>query len=139
MLTNLGLLFLHVVTGLFFSLTGWRKLRDPITHAQVSALFTRLGVPPLAQQAVMLGEFLGGLGLITGTLTRLAALGLLVIMYGAWTLDVWPQVLSKQAGRTLIPSKLISNALCTPEAQLIIILVVLVLTGAGAFSVDAIL
>lgn len=45
--------------------------------------FTKQGMPALFAVLVILGEFLGGIGLIVGALTRLAALGIALIMTGA--------------------------------------------------------
>lgn len=157
---NLGLLLLHVVTGVFFTVTGARKLFLADVHAKVSSLFASHGVPAPLQWIVMSGEFLGGLGLLTGTLTHIAAAGLVVIMAGAYVMDTWPAVKAKQTWTRRrvyvsmlgmgaryytmrnIPesrSKLWSNALCTPEAQLLIIVTTLALTGAGTFSLDALI
>jgi uncharacterized membrane protein YphA (DoxX/SURF4 family) len=66
--------------------------------AGVADAYTHQGVaPPEAltawhwtQYAVALGELLGGLALLVGLLTRLAALGLIVIQVGAiWTVTAW--------------------------------------------------
>jgi uncharacterized membrane protein YphA (DoxX/SURF4 family) len=152
---DVGLGVLHVATGVFFTVTGGRKLFKPDVHAKVSSLLASHHVPVPLQWCVMGGEFLGGLGLLTGTLTHLAALGLVLIMAGAYAMDTWPSVVAKQAGawtalavgnplRVRQPmnwgqcdwSQLCSNALCTPEAQLLIIVTALAFTGAGAFSID---
>lgn len=117
-----GLFVLTSATGLFFATTGYRKLFVPEAHLQVTALFDHLRVPPFVQWMVMTGEFVGGIALMFGILTHLAAAGLLVIMLGAYVLEVWPQVRAKATG-----TKLLSNALCTPEAQLIIVLTAVLL------------
>ena len=136
-MTNLdtGLALLHVATGTFFTITGARKCFDASTHEKVFGLFSRLGVPGPACYAVTYGELLGGLGLLAGCLTQAAAAGLLVIMAGAWRLSAWPGVKAKGNKGTA----LISSALCTPEAQLIVILSALLFTGAGAYSLDALI
>lgn len=133
---DIGLGVLHVATGLFFTTTGSRKCFLPEVRSKVCGLFDRYNVPKPAQWLVMGGELAGGLGLLAGCLTHLAALGLLVIMAGAYKMDTWPSVLAKQHGSR---SQLVSNALCTPEAQLIVILVAILFAGAGAFSLDAII
>lgn len=146
---NLGLGLLHIATGVFFTTTGARKCFMADVRANVCRLFDSHKVPKAAQYAVIAGEFLGGLGLLTGTLTRLASLGLLVILIGAYVMDTWPGVKGKQAPGSYVRggpndtwhawTKLLSNALCTPEAQLIVITATLALTGAGAFSLDALI
>lgn len=45
--------------------------------------FTGLGLPTLVVALIILGEFLGALGVITGTLTRVAAAGFVIIQAGA--------------------------------------------------------
>lgn len=135
---DIGLAILHVATGVFFVTTGTRKCFLPDVRAKVCQLFDSHHVPKPLQYLVMAGEFLGGMGLLTGTLTRAAAVGLTFIMLGAYVLDTWASVLAKNpAPRS--PSKLLSNALCTPEAQLLVIVLALAFTGPGAFSLDHLL
>lgn len=144
-----ALAVLHIATGVFFTTTGTRKCFIPDVRAKVCGMFDRYGVPKPAQYAVIVGELLGGLGLLFGCLTHAAALGLLVILAGAYKLDTWPAVRAKQYSwwpeyLRLPPkpdrwenwSQLISNALCTPEAQLFVILAAIALAGAGSFSLD---
>lgn len=130
-----GLAILHVATGTFFVTTGTRKCFMPDVRAKVAALFDSHNVPKPMQAMVMGGELLGGLGLLFGCLTRAAAAGLVLIMLGAYLLDTWPSVRAKNPPPCQ-RSKLLSNALCTPEAQLLVIVTTLVFTGAGAFSLD---
>ena len=132
---DIGLAVLHVATGVFFTTTGARKCFVAETRGHVFALFDRLHVPRAAGWAVTAGELAGGLGLLAGCLTQAAAVGLRVIMAGAWRLSAWPGVKAKG----LRGSALLSSALCTPEAQLIVVLVALALSGAGAYSLDALL
>jgi uncharacterized membrane protein YphA (DoxX/SURF4 family) len=136
---DVSLLLLHGATGAFFTVTGARKLFLPSVRNKVRGLFDRYRVPAPAQWAVMAGEFAGGLGLLAGCLTQAAAAGLLVIMAGAYRMDTWPGVQAKQAGLPASWSRLLSNALCTPEAQLIVILLALLFAGAGSVSLDALL
>lgn len=44
---------------------------------------SQMGLPSIVAALIILGEFLGALGLITGTLTRVAAFGFVVIQLGA--------------------------------------------------------
>lgn len=156
-----ALAVLHIATGVFFTTTGTRKCFMPDVRAKVCGMFDRYGVPKPAQFAVIVGELLGGLGLLFGCLTQAAALGLMVILAGAYKLDTWPAVKAKQTWRKVwryhpsytldLPgyvaehlepssySQLLSNALCTPEAQLFVILAAIALAGAGSFSLDALI
>lgn len=149
---NAALAVLHIATGVFFTTTGARKCFLPDVRAKVCGMFDHYGVPKPAQFAVIVGELLGGLGLLFGCLTHAAAAGLLVILAGAYKLDTWPGVRAKQEDwwpwylryppkpdRLSNWSKLLSNALCTPEAQLLVILVAIALAGAGSISLDALI
>ena len=55
----------------------------------MNAFTTGLGVPAVAAALVILGESLGALGLITGTLTRIAAAGIVIIQLGAIKMAHW--------------------------------------------------
>ena len=75
--TDLGLLLLRLMVGLVFVTSGYSHLKDPQARArsiEMSKGFTIfLGV----------GELAGGLGVAFGVLTQLAAIGLILIMFGA--------------------------------------------------------
>ena len=75
--TDLGLLLLRLMVGLIFVTSGYSHLKDPEARArsiQMSRGFTiLLGVAELA----------GGLGVAFGVLTQLAAIGLILVMFGA--------------------------------------------------------
>lgn len=116
----------QLIVGLFFAVTGYRKLFNPAVHAQVFGLFARLRVPVPARWAVVLGEFLGGLGLLFGTLSWWAALGLVPIMLGAYVMDTLPGIRAKHPdGITGWVSKLI----CNPEALLLLFLFTFIVEG----------
>lgn len=76
---------LQVLLGLFFIFAGFNKLRDlPATIG----MFGNLGLPSLLAYVVGGAELLGGIGLLVPRLTRLAAIGLLIIMIGAVFLHI---------------------------------------------------
>jgi putative oxidoreductase len=81
---NTGLAVVRVVTGIVFLAHGWQKV---FTYglAGVTGSFTQMGVPlpGITAPLVSLVELLGGLALIVGLLTRLAAVGLAINMLGA--------------------------------------------------------
>lgn len=133
---DIGLFVLTTMVGLFFAVTGYRKIFVNQTHQQVFILFSKLKVPQKAGWAVILGEFFGGLALLFKFLTPLAAFLLLPIMIGAYVLDTYPTVKAKHPDGV---TGWISKLICTPEALLIIILITLTLTGAGRYSFDQLL
>lgn len=137
-----GFLFLQLMTGLFFITTGYRKVFVAETRAKVFGLFKRYHVPKVAGWAVVLGEFFGGVGLLLPALvpvlspglallawglSGLAALLLLPIMAGALHMSVLPPLREKWREEKASVSLRISNFLCTPEAQLTVILITIVL------------
>jgi putative oxidoreductase len=74
---DLGFLLLRLMVGVVFMSSGWSHLKDPEARGKsigMSKGFT-----------IFLGaaEVAGSLGVIFGVLTRLAALGLILIMLGA--------------------------------------------------------
>jgi putative oxidoreductase len=99
-------------------------------NGTVGFFTTELGVPAFIAVLVILGEFLGGIGVVTGTLTRVAAAGIAIIMAGAVVMVHLPNGFfmnwyGTQAGEGFEYGILaITMALS------------LVVTGAGRFSVD---
>ncbi len=75
--TDLGILLQRLMVGLVFVTSGYRHLKDPAARSKdigMSKAFTIfLGVAEVA----------GALGVAFGVLTQLAAIGLILIMFGA--------------------------------------------------------
>ena len=122
---NVGLTILRVVTGIIFAAHGGQKLFVYGLDGVVGA-FGQMGVPmaSVVGPAVALLEFFGGLALIAGFATRLAALGLAVNMLGAMFL------VHLGAGFFLPNGYEFVLALFGAAATLTV-------TGAGAWSLDA--
>jgi putative oxidoreductase len=68
---SLGLLLLRVVMGTAFLFHGWPKIQNPLGWMPAGAT-----VPAMLQALAAVAEFGGGMALIVGLLTRLAALGI---------------------------------------------------------------
>ena len=122
--TDLALAVLRVVAGIVFAAHGAQKL-FVYGFAGVTGAFTQMGapLPELTGPLVALVEFLGGLGLVFGLLTRLAGLGLAITMLGAI-------VLVHLAGGFFLPDG-VEFAL-----TLLAVAVTFVITGAGRYSLD---
>ena len=75
--TDVGLLLLRLMVGILFITSGYKHLKDPATRSKdigMSKSFT-----------IFLGatELAGGLAVILGVPTQLAAIGLILVMLGA--------------------------------------------------------
>lgn len=77
---NLALLCVRVVAGIIFVAHGAQKLFGAFGGPGLGPIVQMMG--PIGY-LVAIGEFFGGLGLITGFLSRFSAASLLVVMMGA--------------------------------------------------------
>lgn len=75
----------RILAGAFFVMASLPKFPFGPMHEYEMAEFVRFGFPDSEVLVLMVGvaEFLGGVALVLGTLTRPAALGLAVVMIGA--------------------------------------------------------
>lgn len=123
-LAPLALTLLRVSTGVIMSVHGWQKLTNIAGTAEI---FGKMGLPApdiLVYLAVG-GEFLGGLGLIVGLLTPIAAFGVACTMAVAILKVHWSSGLLAQ-----------NNGFEYPLTLFMVALFFLV-NGAGPIALDA--
>jgi len=118
----------RIVLGLGFAQTGYGKLFK--NHDGVVTFFTSLGIPAPGLNAWVVGgvEFFGGILLIVGLLTRVWALQLAFAMLVATLTSTLPDLRKDGKG--------ITDALLTVEVMAFVMLVWLVFSGPGPFSMD---
>ncbi len=123
-----GLMILRMVTGAAFVLHGWPKIQNPLGWMDGAGAS---GVPGIVQAVAAVAEFGGGLALIPGLLTPLAALGIAATMIGALAMVHLPHgdPFVGAPGRPSfeLAAGYLANAL------------LLLLAGPGALSLDALL
>ena len=124
---DLALTIVRVVLGVVFVAHGGQKL-FVFGFDGVAGAFAQMGVPAagVVGPATALVEFFGGIALVLGFLTRLAALGIGATMLGAITLVHLPAGFFAPNGVEF-------------PLSLLAIATALGITGAGRFSVDALL
>lgn len=119
---DLGLLILRIGFGIVFVLHGWTKIKNPAQWAR------NMGLPTIVGLLVAIAEFFGGLGVLFGFLTQIAALGPLIVMLGAlcYHIFVWKHKFINLEGGSW------EYAFFLAVAALAIALL-----GAGTYSLDA--
>ena len=130
---DVALTMLRVVLGVVFFAHGAQKMLGWFGgygfHGTMGA-FTQMGMPAALAFLIICTEFFGGLGLILGLLTRIAALGVGGLMIGAIFMVHMPNGffmnwMGSQKGEGI-------------EYHLLVLAMAgaLLLRGAGAFSLD---
>ena len=74
---DVALLLLRLMVAAVFLTSGISHLKDPVGRAK------SIGTSPAFAVVLGAGETLGGLGVATGVLVQVAAIGLILIMLGA--------------------------------------------------------
>jgi putative oxidoreductase len=75
--SDLALLLMRLLVGLVFVTSGWKHAKDPVARGK------SIGMSPGFARFLGTAELAGGLGVALGVLTQFAALGLILIMFGA--------------------------------------------------------
>ena|SRR5579862_7592465 len=135
---DFGLLVLRIAVGGILLYYGCQKMlglfAGPGFGGTIQMFDKKMGIPPLFGALSIFAEFLGSLGLITGTLTRVAALGVTVNMAVAtWFVLKTPDILANifRFGDPAAP-RLLGFPLLLCLGALAILF-----TGAGRYSIDA--
>lgn len=122
-----ALLLVRVVMGVAFILHGWPKIQNPTTWMNAMG---GEGIPSFLQALAALAEFGGGIALVLGLLTPLAALGILCQMLGALFLVHFPR-----------GDPFVTGGGPNYELPLIylVLAILLIVVGPGRWSLDALL
>lgn len=126
-LPALGLFLVRVVVAAIMAVHGTQKL---LNLQGTTGMLTSLGLPQpgLAALALSLVEVLAGAALLFGMLTRLAGLGVLVVMAGALVMVLdWPASMIGYEGYGFAAEL---------EVLLAVLGIMFMLVGAGRWSVD---
>ena len=127
-----ALLLFRVVSGLMFALSGFFKLTKSERRQKMAESLGHAGIPAMLTPVVSAAELLAGLGVLLGLWTALAALILLAISAEALLTTSAPQAEGEGIHK-------LENILYAPETLLAAGLFVLIATGAGGWSLDALL
>jgi Predicted membrane protein len=123
---DIVLLMTRLVMGAVFIIMGWPKVQQPISWMGPGS-----GFPGFFQLLAAIAEFIGGIALVIGFLTRIAAFGIACTMVVAtWSLVFsWHlPFIDMQGGSAYYPNLL-----------LLVSALLLMVTSAGRISLDRLL
>jgi uncharacterized membrane protein YphA (DoxX/SURF4 family) len=135
---DLALTVNRIAVGAFFLLSGYHKLFNAERHRTFLDELKSLGVPAVGfnQWWVPLVEFSAGGAVLIGLLTPLAALGLLVIILVAMATSGRARI---KLYKPIDGGDRIDDWLYLPETLYAVMLLVVILAGAGPYSIDALI
>jgi uncharacterized membrane protein YphA (DoxX/SURF4 family) len=135
---DIALTLNRVAVGMFFMFSGYHKLFNAERHRALADQLKELGVHAVGfnQWWVPTVEFTAGAAVVIGFLAPLAALGLLVVILVA-IVRSGPQRIN--AYKPIDRADRIDDWLYVPETLYAFMLIVVVSTGAGPYSLDAVI
>jgi uncharacterized membrane protein YphA (DoxX/SURF4 family) len=133
---DIALTLNRVVVGMFFVLSGYHKLFNAERHRVFADELRSLHVHAVAinQWWVPLVEFSAGGAVVIGLVTPLAALGLLFIILVASATTGRERI---KAYKPIDRADRIDDWLYLPETLYVVMLIVVISTGAGPYSLDS--
>jgi putative oxidoreductase len=135
---NVAIAVVRVATGGFFAISGFNKLFNPGRHASLKANLQKNHIPDVGfmQWWVPVWEFVGGILLTIGLFSAFAAFVLTDICIVACCCEARSRV---EAYRPINRGDRIADYLYLPEVLYACLLIVPLLSGGGAYSVDALM
>ncbi len=134
--TGIALTLNRVAVGMFFMFSGYHKLFNAERHRQFADELRSLRVPAVGinQWRVPFIEFSAGAAVVIGLLAPLAALGLLVIILVANATSGRERI---KAFKPIDKADRIDDWLYLPETLYAFMLIMVISSGAGPYSLDA--
>jgi uncharacterized membrane protein YphA (DoxX/SURF4 family) len=136
--TDIALTLNRIAVGMFFMLSGYHKLFNPQRHGAFVDELKGIGVHAVGfnQWWVPLVEFTAGGAVLLGFLAPLAALGLLFLILVAIATSGRQRI---KLYKPIDEADRIDDWLYLPETLYAFMLIVIVSTGAGRYSLDALI
>ncbi|MVT64868.1 DoxX family membrane protein [Bradyrhizobium pachyrhizi] len=134
--TDIALTLNRISVGAFFMLSGYHKLFNAPRHRALVDELKALGVPAVGfnQWWVPTVEFAGGGAVLIGFLAPLAALGLLAIIVVAMATSGRQRI---KLYKPIDEADRIDDWLYLPETLYAVMLILVISTGAGRYSLHA--
>jgi uncharacterized membrane protein YphA (DoxX/SURF4 family) len=135
---NLAITLLRLSMGVFFVFSGYHKLFNKQRHAVIAQTMAADRIPDARFNSWFVPgvEFLGGLALFFGFLTSLAAFGLVCVCCVATLVDGLKRI---PAWSPIDKADYADDVLYLPEVLYSIILLAIIFTGPGPYSLDDII
>jgi putative oxidoreductase len=117
------LLFIRIIMGIMFAMVGWPKIQQPMSWMGPDS-----GFPGFFLMLAAISEFIGGLALVLGVLTRIAAFGL------ACTMAVATYVMAVNYGASFVDMQ--GGKAYNLNLLLLGVALLFMLNGPGRLSLD---